>query len=224
MAPEIIGANPRYTKAVDVYAFGVTANEVMSRRRPFAGKAVALEIFYSVRNDNARPAKFSVRSGDGIAAEVQDLIERAWNRDLDERPVIAAISMALKRMAGALGTDPRKRMPALSPLSSGHTSPPAAAVGVSVNDILVDQAPNSKEYRKNPDSKIGAPPLVTLDQQREILMDLYRSTGGDRWRKSWKKKDNWGSRKPLSRWFGVICDQIGNVVQLQLSGNNLTGA
>ena len=56
MAPEIIGASPRYTKAVDVYAFGVTANEVMCGRRPFAGKTAAFEIFRAVHDDNARPA------------------------------------------------------------------------------------------------------------------------------------------------------------------------
>ena len=55
-------------------------------------------------------------------------------------------------------------------------------------------------------------------------MDLYRSTNGDGWK---KKKDNWGSTKPLSEWFGVKCDTGGNVIELVLGGmfkgNNLSG-
>ncbi len=53
----------------------------------------------------------------------------------------------------------------------------------------------------------------------DALMAIYNSTNG----KGWVESINWGSDKPLSQWSGVQTDQEGNVVNLNLSKNNLSG-
>lgn len=55
--------------------------------------------------------------------------------------------------------------------------------------------------------------------QKEALMALYESTGGD----SWDVNTNWGSDNPLYTWYGVMTDEKGFVYYLSLSGNNLKG-
>jgi len=54
------------------------------------------------------------------------------------------------------------------------------------------------------------------DPQRTALERLYQSTGGAHW----TNRTNWllGS---FCTWYGVHCDQAGNVAQLSLSRNNL---
>ena len=55
---------------------------------------------------------------------------------------------------------------------------------------------------------------------RATLTALYNSAGGA----SWTKNDNWGSpTEPLDQWFGVKVDGNGNVTELALPGNNLSG-
>lgn len=54
---------------------------------------------------------------------------------------------------------------------------------------------------------------------REILLALYRATGGA----NWKQNDNWGTDAVLSSWYGVKVDDQGHVVELSLKYNNLQG-
>ena len=55
---------------------------------------------------------------------------------------------------------------------------------------------------------------------RATLTALYNSAGGA----SWTDKTNWGSpTEPLNTWFGVKVDGNGNVTELALPGNNLSG-
>ena len=54
---------------------------------------------------------------------------------------------------------------------------------------------------------------------RDILDVLYDVTGGP----SWTNNDNWLTDAPLGERFGVLIDGEGRVVNLQLTGNNLTG-
>ncbi len=55
---------------------------------------------------------------------------------------------------------------------------------------------------------------------QETLMALYNRVGGA----TWTDKTNWGSTtEPLVDWFGVEADSNGNVTELELSGNNLSG-
>ena len=53
----------------------------------------------------------------------------------------------------------------------------------------------------------------------DALTALYESTGGT----DWERKDNWLSDAPLSEWHGVQADSEGQVIQIYLRANNLTG-
>ena len=55
--------------------------------------------------------------------------------------------------------------------------------------------------------------------EREVLMVLYHSTGGP----AWKRSDNWGTNAPLDDWYGVTPDENGDVAELDLAENGLTG-
>ncbi|CAM9510757.1 unnamed protein product, partial [Hapterophycus canaliculatus] len=54
---------------------------------------------------------------------------------------------------------------------------------------------------------------------REVLVVLYRSTGGPNWR----KKGGWNTPADLSKWEGVEVNHQGRVVKLSLTDNNLRG-
>jgi hypothetical protein len=58
------------------------------------------------------------------------------------------------------------------------------------------------------------------DSDREVLRDFYNATGGH----SWTNNDGWLSDKGLRHWHGVTTDDRGQVTQLVLDGNNLTGS
>ena len=60
----------------------------------------------------------------------------------------------------------------------------------------------------------------TYIKERNVLMDLYNSTGGDKW----THHDNWGSDKPLSEWYGIHTYDNGHVYWIDLQDNNLTGS
>ena len=55
--------------------------------------------------------------------------------------------------------------------------------------------------------------------EKEILVELYNTCGGDQW----QDKDGWCSNLPLNKWSGVKTDENGWVIILQLWGNNLIG-
>lgn len=61
---------------------------------------------------------------------------------------------------------------------------------------------------------------MQLQAEKEALIALYDSTGGD----SWNNNTNWCSDKPLSEWYGVSLDPEGYVQAIWLSSNNLTGS
>ena len=59
--------------------------------------------------------------------------------------------------------------------------------------------------------------LPAADSQRTALERLYQSTGGAHW----TNRTNWLLQGSFCTWYGVHCDQAGNVAQLSLSRNNL---
>ncbi len=64
--------------------------------------------------------------------------------------------------------------------------------------------------------------LTGEDELRNILIKLYRDTGGD----NWTHNDNWCSDKPLDEWYGVeiFTDEAGRrKCKLELPANNLVG-
>ena len=54
---------------------------------------------------------------------------------------------------------------------------------------------------------------------RDALVELYNSTGGDNW---WRK-DNWLSDHTVGSWFGVNASSDGCVTTLSLHNNQLSG-
>ena len=54
--------------------------------------------------------------------------------------------------------------------------------------------------------------------EREVLVALYRATGGD----TWRRKDGWDTDADISLWDGVMV-RYGHVVKLDLHNNNLQG-
>ena len=54
---------------------------------------------------------------------------------------------------------------------------------------------------------------------RAGLTALYNSTDGPNWR----KKENWLSDEPLSRWYGITTNFAGRVTELDLDANRLNG-
>ncbi len=59
----------------------------------------------------------------------------------------------------------------------------------------------------------------TESSDRDALIAFYHAAGGE----SWTNRNNWLSGQPLGNWFGVSVDTEGQVDQLSLEGNNLSG-
>lgn len=70
------------------------------------------------------------------------------------------------------------------------------------------------EYKvvQNPDAD------YQLQMEREALIAFYNALGGD----NWYNNENWCSDKPLDEWYGINTS-LGNVIEISLSGNNLSG-
>jgi len=54
---------------------------------------------------------------------------------------------------------------------------------------------------------------------REFLVSLYESTGGE----NWINQEGWMTNAPINEWFGVLTDEEGYVTELKLDKNNLEG-
>ena len=95
--------------------------------------------------------------------------------------------------------------------ASGEAVP--LAVGSNVITIKV----NPKDRTPKPTYTVT---IFREGVDRATLTALYNSAGGA----SWTDKTNWGSpTEPLNTWFGVKVDGNGNVTELALPDNNLSG-
>jgi len=65
----------------------------------------------------------------------------------------------------------------------------------------------------------GAAAITVSLIQRDALMKLFESLNGD----DWNRKRNWGTGTALDTWAGVTTDEDGNVVDLALARNSLSG-
>ena len=61
---------------------------------------------------------------------------------------------------------------------------------------------------------------VKVDLHRGALLNIYKAMGGP----GWKRSDNWETDAPLGEWYGVSTDAVGNVIELDLPANRLTGS
>lgn len=55
--------------------------------------------------------------------------------------------------------------------------------------------------------------------EHQALNKLYQATGGS----SWTNQTGWCTVAHLREWYGVGINDNGNVVELNLSSNNLSG-
>ena len=65
----------------------------------------------------------------------------------------------------------------------------------------------------------AAPPTGVADPQRAVLIRLFEDCNGPQW----KKKNNWATEEPLHSWRGVAVNCDGDVTELSLIKNNLSG-
>ena len=82
--------------------------------------------------------------------------------------------------------------------------------GAEMNEILGSQ-PSAR-----PSGKTNRP---SSNRDREALTRLYNATNGP----GWTYSDNWLSDKPLGKWYGVTTDESGQVTELSLFDNGLSG-
>eukprot|EP00977_Amphora_coffeiformis_P009602 scaffold2209_cov168-Amphora_coffeaeformis.AAC.16 len=58
---------------------------------------------------------------------------------------------------------------------------------------------------------------VPLDDERDVLVEFYRATGGD----SWVYKENWNTVLNVCTWYGIICTEDFSVSEIRLENNGL---
>lgn len=58
------------------------------------------------------------------------------------------------------------------------------------------------------------------DIERKALIEFYQATGGDQW----INNTNWCSDKPLNEWYGIKTTQDGELNEISLWNNNLSGS
>jgi len=81
MAPEIMDGSP-YTKASDVYSFGIILWEMWTGRIPFHGFK-AIQLMFQVYSQGARPPTTPVEN---IHPELERLMRRCWEQNPEMRP------------------------------------------------------------------------------------------------------------------------------------------
>ena len=62
--------------------------------------------------------------------------------------------------------------------------------------------------------------LVESAADREVLVALYESAGGD----NWVTRTNWLSDQPMAQWYGIRIGDDGRVVTIDLGNNGLEGS
>ena len=68
---------------------------------------------------------------------------------------------------------------------------------------------------------LGVAGQPSLQDERAILQEFYQSTGGD----FWTTNRNWNSATiGVCEWHGMTCDAAGNVIELTMVQNNVTGS
>ena len=57
------------------------------------------------------------------------------------------------------------------------------------------------------------------NNDRDVLVRFYNATGGP----NWTEGRGWLSDRPLAEWYGIGTNESGNVLEIVLGNNNLTG-
>ena len=76
-----------------------------------------------------------------------------------------------------------------------------------------------QSFQSAPALRYGQAYALEGTSVRAVLVALYEATDGA----NWNRNDNWLSDAPLGEWYGVTTDDVGRVVKLDLSENQLSG-
>ncbi|ORY46634.1 kinase-like protein [Rhizoclosmatium globosum] len=107
--PESLVLDYVVTSAYDVYSFGMTAYEVLTRHRPFLGQVQESDpyIVMSWICDGKRPPRCGTKGyrpqADSISDEVWQLINACWEQSPILRPNFSSITSTLKKLSKDLG-------------------------------------------------------------------------------------------------------------------------
>jgi serine/threonine protein kinase len=93
VAPEVLRGY-KYTKAADIYSFGIVMNEFMSEETPYNDDSDD-QIYLTVNICKGSRPKISEYTPELLA----NLITKCWNDDQDKRPTIQEVVTTLKAMA-----------------------------------------------------------------------------------------------------------------------------
>ncbi len=124
MAPEIIDVVPAYSKASDVFAFGVVCWETVAMKLPYAECVDMHLLKKSITKKGLRPA-----FPDDFPPALRALIERAWHADSARRPSMRDMACELQRFLaqlqpGAPSTFARDSRSASHAAPGSTTTPP----------------------------------------------------------------------------------------------------
>lgn len=104
--------------------------------------------------------------------------------------------------------------------------------------IELDVAPNNSEFQRECEvelysAEVGKREIKIIqkgnsdiyEKERNALIALYNSTGGDNWGddNGTPVKDGWLSDAPVSTWNGIKTDELGRVIAIGRKMDNLTG-
>ena len=78
-----------------------------------------------------------------------------------------------------------------------------------------------QSFQSAPALRYGQAYALEGTSVRAVLVALYEATDG--LVSNWNRNDNWLSDAPLGEWYGVTTDDVGRVVKLDLSENQLSG-
>lgn len=88
MAPELYNDETILTSAIDVYAFGILANEIMSGKSPYHKKNYKNP--FNIRKDVLKGCRPEFE-GTSITPSMKELIEKCWDFDPKKRPTFNEI-------------------------------------------------------------------------------------------------------------------------------------
>jgi serine/threonine-protein kinase len=166
MAPELFGGGP-VTPAIDVYAFGVTAYELLTGRRPFEGTSAAVMNGH-LRLPPTRPP--------AVSAAAWDLLVRCLAKDAAARPTADDLPRLLRALPEAgLGGQPARppapttvrQPPRQAPLPTpagmpahGRDRSPRAPTAGKLLDVVAVTAPTCTPASADTPAGTGGPALT----------------------------------------------------------------
>jgi serine/threonine protein kinase len=92
MAPEVMRGK-HYTIACDIFSYGMTLWEIMTRERPFDELRDDAAVMYAVAEKKKRPPL-----NDSILSVIAELITKCWAEEPTQRPVMRDVEDTLQQM------------------------------------------------------------------------------------------------------------------------------